>query len=162
MHTSVTVMDRLAVGLVPEVDLQMVGSEGLSWKPSTHTQWKLPCVLMQCCVQGYVVEHSSTSTHVFPSSFSLKPGWHLHWRKEHTRKVSIGLCQCEGYLFILWSQWFDCIYMKEPSKEQKHASLASDTLFADWYIYFLYKCFLFCRLHCFTIVSYPNFDNTLV
>lgn len=31
----------------PDVDLQMVGSLGLSSKPSTHRQWKLPCVLMQ-------------------------------------------------------------------------------------------------------------------
>lgn len=32
---------------LPDVDLQMVGSLGLSSKPSTQRQWKLPCVLMQ-------------------------------------------------------------------------------------------------------------------
>lgn len=36
----------------PDVDLQMVGSLGLSSKPSTQRQWKLPCVLMQRCEQG--------------------------------------------------------------------------------------------------------------
>lgn len=37
---------------LPEVDLHMVGFSGLRLKPSTHRQRKLPCVLMQRCVQG--------------------------------------------------------------------------------------------------------------
>lgn len=37
---------------LPETDLHMVGFTGLGRKPSTHRQWKLPCVLMQRCVQG--------------------------------------------------------------------------------------------------------------
>lgn len=64
----------------PDVDLQLVGSSGRGTKPSTHRQWKLPWELMQRWAQGYVVVHSSTSTHVFPSCFRRKPGWHRHCR----------------------------------------------------------------------------------
>lgn len=76
LNTCLTVINLSC--FLPEVDLHTVGLSGLSWKPSTHRQWKLPCVLMQRCVQGYVVVHSSMSTHVFPSSFRRNPGWHLH------------------------------------------------------------------------------------
>lgn len=47
-HTHTHTLEHIS----PEVDLQTVGLLGLSSKPSTQRQWKLPWVLMQRWEQG--------------------------------------------------------------------------------------------------------------